>query len=96
MNRRKFFRWLGVGSVAAVVAPSTLLFSEPSSFDKLKAEHKVCDLADYGNRYANYTNFSAYALASAIDDSVSYAASELGSRSGLMLNEMVKHVDNRI
>jgi hypothetical protein len=42
MNRRQFFKWLGVGAAAAVVAPSAFA-TEPSA-----CVAPVCNLSDYG------------------------------------------------
>lgn len=98
MNRRKFFKWLGVGSVAAVVAPSALLVEGPAylTTPKPPVEWATNGIPTAAMEYAEYTSFSAFTIASSVDDCVSDAAQELAHRSGLMLNEMVKHVDNRI
>lgn len=92
MNRRSLLKLAGLVSVAAVVAPSALFAAEPSLLDNDVPRYFDPKLPEY----ANYTNFSAFAISSSIDGAVSDAAQELAFRNGLMLNETVKHVDNRI
>jgi len=78
MNRRSFFKWLGAGAAAAVVAPSAFLVAESSL-----SEHSIgMGPHDEGYHYENYTNFSDFALKSAIDDVVANTAKELGAAAG--------------
>lgn len=82
MNRRNFFKWLGIGTAAVAVAPYALLNGEP-----------VCVAADSPlgvsllaggtlGEYADYSNFSSFALTEAIDKAVAQAAAELGVAAG--------------
>jgi hypothetical protein len=86
VNRRKFLQWLGVGAVGAAVAPSILLSEGPACVAPVAAPAAYTtyimgqDAVISG--YADYANFSSFALASAIDDSVAEAAAELSHRAG--------------
>lgn len=83
MNRRSFFKWLGAGSVAVVVAPSAL-FTEgpacvaPPPFVDVPSLH-VHSIGDY----AEYTNFSQFAIDQSIDAMTKDTAAELSYRAGL-------------
>lgn len=78
MNRRGFLNFLGIGAAVAVAAPAILEFAPvvPAPY-----------AATIG-MYADYTNFSSFALASAIDDSVAGAAHELAHRAELSAAEL--------
>src|SRR5882724_160465 len=92
MNRRKFFKWLGVGTAAAVVAPSALASCGDPWCGSIAGEgiiphDELHDSWDGPSEsvvrgYADYTNFSSFALAAAIDDIVSQSAAELGAAAG--------------
>jgi hypothetical protein len=79
INRRKFFKWLGVGAAVAVVAPYVPLPKEPPlsgwHFDTVRAD-------DVLSEYGNYVNFSSFAIAASLDDCVANAAAELGAAAG--------------
>jgi hypothetical protein len=93
MNRRKFLSWMGIGAAVAVAAPSTLFSNAPDTFATLKEKHLLCDLADYGTTYGdfcNYSNFSAFAITSSIDDCVANAAAEMSYRAGLSVRELTQ------
>jgi hypothetical protein len=62
MNRRKFLKWVGIGTAVATVAPA-IEFTEPA----------VETLTEWNN----YTNFSSFAISQAIDETVTRSAIEL-------------------
>jgi hypothetical protein len=74
MNRRKFFKWLGAGVAVAAIAPTALLREDPSLSGWVA--HDFISPSPF-NEYGDYTNFSSFAISTAIDDSVSSAAQEL-------------------
>jgi hypothetical protein len=91
MNRRKFLQWLGVGAVGAAVAPSVLLSEGPACVTAPTAYTTGKEAIISG--YANYANFSSFALAAAIDESVQNAAIELGKAHSFGIRELVKHAE---
>lgn len=82
MNRRKFLKWLGVGSAAVVAAPSVLasLGTDCVAVDPLLGA--VVPAGAFISEYASYTNFSSFALSAPIDSVVANAAKELGEAAG--------------
>lgn len=81
MNRRKFFKWLGVGIAGAAVAPSALLAMEPVCVTRELAQYTPF-MPHLVEGYADYSNFSSFALTEAIDKAVAQAAAELGAAAG--------------
>lgn len=82
MNRRKFFKWLGVGIAGAAVAPSLSTIMGPQC---VAAEFPLgASLLAGGtlSSYADYSSFSELALTAHIDEIVSQAAAELGAAAG--------------
>jgi len=90
MNRRKFLSWLGVGTAVAAVAPMALFAEGPASFDTLKNGGLICDLAEYGTTYGDYTNFSQLAISGAFDEVVANAAAELANAAALRIDRLVQ------
>lgn len=104
MNRRKFFKWLGVGIAGAAVAPSLATPMGPGcvatscscsgrSFWEGRCEycqaHKLvcgCDRTKGCTcpvlSYADYSNFSQFALIASMDETVMQCAKELGEAAG--------------
>jgi TAT (twin-arginine translocation) pathway signal sequence len=90
MNRRKFLKWLGVGVAGAAVAPSALSLLEPACVAE-PATFALMSDAIVGE-YFNYVNFSSFALATAIDESVQNAAAELGLAHARRIDALYKTV----
>lgn len=90
MNRRGFLKFLSIGTAVAAVALDPWVGSIAGEgiipFDELGAA--AAPYAATIGMYADYTNFSSFALASAIDDSVAGAAHELAHRAGLSVAEL--------
>ncbi len=82
MNRRKFFKWLGAGVAAVVVAPTTLFKEESVCVAPAGYRTYVMGKDAFIAGYADYSNFSEFADSAAIDEAVSNAAKELGARAG--------------
>lgn len=79
MDRRKFLSWLGVGVVGAAVAPSALFSEGPACVTPF---HTIGSSPEMFKTYADYSNFSEFAISSSIDDIVANAAKELGEAAG--------------
>lgn len=77
MNRRAFLSSM-VGGLAVAAAASSL------PFRLLTSSVATPMLAEY----ADYANFSSFAIASAIDEQVSNAAAELNHRAGITLGSL--------
>jgi hypothetical protein len=79
LNRRKFFKWLGVGAAVAAVAPYVDLPAVPACVAPKTVEYTTCVLGEdaFISSYADYVNFSDFAIASAIDDAVADYAKEI-------------------
>jgi hypothetical protein len=92
LNRRKFFKWLGAGTAAAVVAPTVLKALEPLCVAPKTVTYSTYIMGKDAiiGGYADYANFSHFALASAIDESVANAAKELGYQHGLSVSQLVQ------
>lgn len=86
ISRRRFFKWLGAGTAAVVVAPSALAVCADPWCGSIAGEgiiphdelHEYPANISYYTEYADYTNFSSFALAASIDNIVANAAKELG------------------
>jgi hypothetical protein len=76
MNRRRFLSWLGAGVVAGVVAPAAVKASAPT----LLGEEQCQYIPQSMSQYADYADFSAISLTSAIDAAVIESANELSYR----------------
>lgn len=90
LNRRKFFKWVGVGVAASAVAPSVIKAAE-----SLCVAPKTLTYTTYVmgkdaiiGEYANYCNFSSMAIASAMDEAVADSAKELSYQAGLSISEL--------
>lgn len=88
MNRRKFLSRLGVGIAVAAVAPSVLLAEAPACVVVAAPLTMPILPVEVIGEYCNYANFSSFAIATAIDEQVAYAAEELGHLAGLSMNEL--------
>jgi hypothetical protein len=94
MNRRKFLKWLGVGTAAAVVAPSAIAeCTDPwcgsiagegiIPHDELHSWNATTYYNTMGlDTYNDYSSFSQFAIESSIDQVVQNAAKELGAAAG--------------
>lgn len=87
MNRRKFFKWLGVGTAVAAVAPSALLAEGPACVAEIAPALPAVTAAVIGE-YSNYYSFSSLAIATAIDESLAETAKELAYRAGQGVKEL--------
>jgi hypothetical protein len=94
LNRRKFFKWLGVGAAVAAVAPYVDLPAVPACVAPKTTGYTTYVMGEnaFISSYADYLNFSDFPIASAIDDVVADSAKELGYRHSLLLNELVSNV----
>jgi hypothetical protein len=92
LNRRKFFKWLGVGTAAAVVAPTVLKALEPLCVAPKTLTYTTYVMGKDAiiSEYANYVNFSDFALASAMDEVVSDTAKELSYQCSLHVSQLVQ------
>lgn len=95
MNRRKFLNWLGVGTAIVAVAPSTLLAEAPAYVAPPVAYSTYVMGKDAViSTYADYMNFSDFAISSSVDDIVAQAAEELGKAAAEEVNRLnVAHFD---
>lgn len=89
MNRRGFLKAFGIGA-ATVVAATSLeggisFISEPELI-----QAPVLDA--YIVQYADYTNFSEFAISEAIDEYVLNAATELARSEAMRINSFVSLV----
>lgn len=78
MNRRGFLKMLGIGAATAAVLPTIALKS-------------VSQPVVFGD-YANYANFSSFAIAESIDPIVAAAALELGRQADEDFNKLYAQV----
>ena len=91
MNRRKFLNWFAIGAGAVAVAPTVIAScdcSQRSFWEGLCKYHSIGFMkpsAVIGD-YADYTNFSKFAIAQSFDEAVSNAAAELGKAAAEDLN----------
>lgn len=91
MNRRNFFKWLGIGAAAAVVAPSVLTLTEPVCVEAPKAYRTYVMGKDvYVASYFDYANFSDFAIKTSIDELVEKTAKELGKAHAYRINMLVQ------
>lgn len=105
MNRRSFFKWLGVGTAAVVAAPGVISICDDPWCGSIAGEgiiphdelHGIC--VDHAQpiteclEYADYADFSSFSTCSAIDEIVSNAAKELGERAGRDTAELRRLAD---
>jgi hypothetical protein len=100
VNRRKFFKWLGVGAAIAVAAPyaDTVMgpacVAPPAVSVAAPAAYATYVMGQDAiiNSYRDYVNFSDLAITSAIDESVERVNAEFKYRTTLSLRELVKNV----
>lgn len=82
MNRRLFLRLLGLGSAVAASAPATLFAGNPE---------RAADAILHGpgiTEYADYVNFSSFAITSTMDKDLLSAANELGEIESKRINAL--------
>lgn len=84
MQRRNFLRRLIGGTLALAVAPQLLA--------EIPAATPMIPLGAAIGEYANYTNFSEFAIASAIDQCVLDAANELSYNAGKSISVLYEQV----
>jgi hypothetical protein len=102
MNRRSFLKWLGVGSAVGAAAPSVLSSMGPAcvaDYDDRSIgmagtdwdleEHPAQYADTTFGQYADYSNFSEFAVRSSIDDMVSETAAKLGRLHGSSISHLV-------
>lgn len=93
MKRRSFLRLAGAVAAVGMVAPAAVKFcSDPwcdsiagegiIPHDELHKEVQCPSTEEFIAEYADYANFSAFAIATAIDASVSETAAQLSLQSG--------------
>lgn len=92
MNRRKFFRFLGIGAAVAVVAPyaDTVMGPAcvaPPAVPAAYSTYVMGKEAIIGSYY-NYANFSDFAISAALDDTIQDVATELSYRVGLSVQQL--------
>ncbi len=87
MNRRKFFKWLGVGIAGAAVAPSLSTVMGPECVAKEIAPYTPF-MPHLVEQYADYSSFSDFALIAAMDSIVAQAADELGAAAGRSIADL--------
>lgn len=90
ISRRRFFKWLGVGAAAAVVAPSALAVMEPSCARKSPWDGEYGYHYDTirGDEYADYTDFSSFSHHAALDEIVENAGKELSEQAARSIVSM--------
>jgi TAT (twin-arginine translocation) pathway signal sequence len=104
MNRRSFFKWLGVGTAAVVVAPTPLTECDDPWCGSIGGEgiiphdelHQIAGPAYPVNPvlldYADYEAFSTFVISSSIDDEVLESSKELGDKMVADMNaEIARH-----
>lgn len=92
MERRGFLKKLFMGTAAlgaVAVAPEVFLGASKTLFDPLLGNIPADAVI---GKYANYVNFSDFAIAQAIDESVEKCALELGQRAGQSQAALLKAV----
>jgi hypothetical protein len=82
MNRRNFFKQLGIGAVTAVAVTHGLDLAAPVAKSTAYSTYVMGRNAVIGS-YMDYCNFSSFAITTAIDEHVQFAAEELGRRAGM-------------
>ena len=95
VNRRSFLKWLGVGSVAVVAAPTVVDAVVPSASDKpewakgwVENPRPRAVIEDYNE----YSNVSQFFLDSPIDPVVSKAAEAYGKAHGQRIANLYNEV----
>jgi hypothetical protein len=97
LNRRKFFKWLGAGTAAAVVAPTVLKALEPLCVAPTP-KYVPITLTDTStgiviSTYAEYSNFSSFATKAALDDAVYISAAQLGKAHAERIKSLLSDAD---
>jgi hypothetical protein len=95
LDRRKFFKWLGVGTAATVVAPSAVKAMESLCVAPKPTAYRTYvmgkeTLFSYPE-YVDYANFSSFAISTSIDEVVEKAAAELGAAHSRRIAALVSH-----
>src|SRR6266851_5252438 len=93
MNRRKFLNWFAIGAGAVAVAPTVIAScdcSQRSFWEGLCEYHSIefMKASPVIHNYADYTNFSKFAVEQSFDEAVSNAAAELGKALAEEINRM--------
>ena len=78
MDRRKFLRFLGIGTAAVAVAPTALFTEGPACVAAPIAAPECAVISGY----ADYASFSSLAIATALDEQMRDACKELAYRAG--------------
>jgi hypothetical protein len=84
MNRRRFLKWVGAGTAAVAVAPTALFHEGPAC---------VAAVPTTIGEYAEYVNFSSFALASSMDEIIANTAKQLAHNAGLSVSELAAAYD---
>lgn len=87
MNRRGFLKFLGIGAATAAAAPALLETAMVSETPAVLPAALAPEASIMGT-YGEYTNFSAFAIAAAIDEVVGSSAKELSYRVGKSIDTM--------
>lgn len=97
MNRRKFFKWMGAGTVAVVVAPTARL-SEGPVVEQSRMEcgciYGQCTCEVLG--YNDYVNFSSFALAASMDKAVANVGRQLAQDQARGIKELYNAVHDQV
>lgn len=87
MDRRGFLKKLGIGAAVAATACAVPEFAT-SAIESLLPSASVTAASATLGTYAEYCNFSSFAVAQAIDEMVGDCAAELGYRAGLSVRAL--------
>ena len=87
MDRRGFLKKLGIGAAVAATACAVPEFATSAIESLLPSASVTAASATFGT-YAEYCNFSNFAVAQAIDEMVDDCAAELGYRAGLSVRAL--------
>lgn len=90
VNRRSFFKKLGIGMAVAAVAPSAFALMEPTCVAPKAYATYIMGKDAVMTSYVDYVNFSEMALSKALDESFSNAAEEMAYRSEMSINSIIK------
>lgn len=84
MNRRGFLKNLGVAAAVGICAGSIGM----NGLDWIDTGESAGFATPILAEYANYTNFSQFALATAMDEAITKAAAELGTAHNLRIDRV--------